>query len=1320
MKARLNGRNVLRTLIGVLGVAGLTGAVLLATANHVRIADREGRSPRSGAVVSQTGKIAAANRDTHPGLRPAMARNFQQLPAALVPVISATLGSHDAHYRINGVGAAYSTDNPANHMTVSFNADGLDLQRRHAHWGMKLVGYGDDENLMKSARVAPHAVANRVEYAHKGLTECYVNGPAGLEQSFRIAQAPWGKNSGQHTLALSFSLTGSWGNSESARSQSLTLLDDKGHPALRYTGLNVHDASGRKLTSWMEVRDHGMELRVAAQGAQFPVTVDPTYSEIAQLSQTSSPGNSFFGFSIAVNDDGTVAVVGECGLDVPTDSCSNSIDGEVFVFVEPTTGWTTTTLPAAILTSSDDLPGKAPDGFGSAVAINAAGNTILVSAPKHDCQTISNVLQCMGEAYVFSVPTSMDWPSVGNPAILNATSSAIGDFFASSIAMDQAGDTIVARELDPSTNVGHVNVYVRPGNSWASANETAQLESSNVAGSDNFGIGLGISGDGKTVVVGASAASTTDGEAYVFLEPTSPGGWSSVSGPIMESAKLLNSDPTQNGNLGNSAALDQNGDTVVVGASGQNFQGGEAYVYVVPSGSGGWSVDGSILQETARLEPSTSTFTSSLGIDVSISDDGSTIAVGSDAGGVYVFSEPSGGWPTGTPTPMLGNFVELIPDTTSGTSGVTTFHGHVSGNAVAGGTPGTILVSFPANDSGEGTVFVYGTSGGTTVTETIAAASGSGQTATVSTAFSAPLVATVVNGSGTGVSGVTVTFAAPTSGASGTFAGGVDTAVTDATGTATSAVFTANAIAGPYTVTATAPGAIGTASFSLTNQAAQTETIAATSGSGQTATVSTAFSAPLVAKVVNGSGAGVSGVTVTFAAPTSGASGTFAGGVNTAVTGATGTATSAVFTANAIAGPYTVTATAPGATGTASFSLTNQAAQTETIAATSGSGQTATVSTAFSASLVAKVVNGSGTGVSGVTVTFAAPTSGASGTFAGGVDTAVTGATGTATSAVFTANAIAGPYTVTATAPGATGTASFSLTNQAAQVATTTTTTITSASSSFHSFPLPPNDDLVDGPPVTVTFTVVQASGSTAPTGTVRVTDGFGDTCTTTTLTGGAGTCAIGTISQFGSGSTPLTATYTPFANSAFLSSTSSPVTENLVEVFAPCAAFSNPPPVRSGITTTITLTVCLAGNVTVVPQVAVVTDCIPRGDCSLAITPIAGEPGAYTVTVTIVATDAGVKGSLPVSQPRRGPWLLTVFGFVALLVMLMSLQLAQQNRTRLRLSCAAGLLSVVLLGGMSSCNGPSGTPAGSYTVDVTITAGQFNIVVPVIVQVIK
>ncbi len=102
---------------------------------------------------------------------------------------------------------------------------------------------------------------------------------------------------------------------------------------------------------------------------------------------------------------------------------------------------------------------------------------------------------------------------------------------------------------------------------------------------------------------------------------------------------------------------------------------------------------------------------------------------------------------------------------------------------------------------------------------------------------------------------------------------------------------------------------------------------------------------------------------------------------------------------------------------------------TVTITATSGGGQGAAIGAPFTNPLTATVTTG-GTPTSGVTVTFTSPASTDS-TFAGGVTTAtaMTNSSGVATSPAFTAGTAAGTYTITASAPGATSTASFSLTN---------------------------------------------------------------------------------------------------------------------------------------------------------------------------------------------------------------------------------------------------------------------------------------------------
>jgi hypothetical protein len=102
------------------------------------------------------------------------------------------------------------------------------------------------------------------------------------------------------------------------------------------------------------------------------------------------------------------------------------------------------------------------------------------------------------------------------------------------------------------------------------------------------------------------------------------------------------------------------------------------------------------------------------------------------------------------------------------------------------------------------------------------------------------------------------------------------------------------------------------------------------------------------------------------------------------------------------------------------------------VTAVSGSSQTAVVAKAFAAPLRARVLDAAGRAVAGVTVTFTAPTSGATAMFtgSGNVATVRTDSTGVAQSPVLIANGTAGTYIVSASVPGV-APAVFTLTNTA-------------------------------------------------------------------------------------------------------------------------------------------------------------------------------------------------------------------------------------------------------------------------------------------------
>jgi hypothetical protein len=325
----------------------------------------------------------------------------------------------------------------------------------------------------------------------------------------------------------------------------------------------------------------------------------------------------------------------------------------------------------------------------------------------------------------------------------------------------------------------------------------------------------------------------------------------------------------------------------------------------------------------------------------------------------------------------------------------------------------------------------------------ITATAGTPQSTAVSTAFAAALQAIVKDASGNPVSGAKVTFTAPSTGAGASFGtSATATTVTDTTGQAIAPPLKANSTVGSYAVTASVAGATATASFSLTNTAGAPASITATAGTPQSAVSNTAFTAALQATVKDTGGNPLSGVTVTFTTPSMGASALFGTSATaTAVTNSSGQATTPTLTANSTLGTYVVTANVTGVTAAAGFNLTNTAGASASITSTAGTPQNAAVSTAFTTALQATVKDAGGNPVSGVTVTFTAPATGASALFGTSTTaTAVTDSSGQATAPTLTANSTPGTYTVTASVAGMLPIAGFSLTNAASALGSTTTT----------------------------------------------------------------------------------------------------------------------------------------------------------------------------------------------------------------------------------------------------------------------------------------
>ena len=129
-------------------------------------------------------------------------------------------------------------------------------------------------------------------------------------------------------------------------------------------------------------------------GAAY-VYVEPTggWANMTQTAELSAGLTKYWLFGAAVATNGATVAVG-----APM-AQSGSETGIVYGFVEPATGWVTTTTPSFTLTASDE--GSA-DEFGSSVGIN--GDVLVAGSPY--ATVGSNLYQ--GAAYVFTSGVSFD------------------------------------------------------------------------------------------------------------------------------------------------------------------------------------------------------------------------------------------------------------------------------------------------------------------------------------------------------------------------------------------------------------------------------------------------------------------------------------------------------------------------------------------------------------------------------------------------------------------------------------------------------------------------------------------------------------------------------------------------------------------------------------------------------------------------------------------------------------------------------------------------------------------------------------------------
>ncbi|WP_299947380.1 FG-GAP repeat protein [uncultured Microbulbifer sp.] len=362
--------------------------------------------------------------------------------------------------------------------------------------------------------------------------------------------------------------------------------------------------------------------KVGCSDSKIVSVSDSLVESIGYFKASNTDQDDRFGFSVSLSEDGNTLAVGSYGessnaTGIDGDQASNDLaeSGAVYVFVRTGTAWAQQAYVKASNTNE-------ADSFGYSVSLSKDGSNLAVGAPSED-----------------SNATGIDGDQDNNDAV----------------------------------NSGAAYVFVRTGTTWT---QQTYVKASNTDGDDRFGMTVNLSGDGNTLAVGAayenSDATGIDGDqanndlfdsgaVYVF---------SRTGATWAQQAYLKASNTDELGRFGRSVSLSDDGNTLAVGAYGDNsdavgidgdqsnysaFFSGAVYVF---------SRTGASWAQQTYIKASNTDENDLFGRWVSLSGDGNTLAVGApregsnaigidgdqanndlaESGAVYVFVRTGTAW----------------------------------------------------------------------------------------------------------------------------------------------------------------------------------------------------------------------------------------------------------------------------------------------------------------------------------------------------------------------------------------------------------------------------------------------------------------------------------------------------------------------------------------------------------------------------------------------------------------------------------------------------------------------------------------------------
>ena len=215
-----------------------------------------------------------------------------------------------------------------------------------------------------------------------------------------------------------------------------------------------------------------------------------------------------FGYSLSMNEDGNILVVGAPNKTVTTGINTLNNAGMVYIFNKNGSNWIQSTKISGSNCNSGDR-------FGHSLELSKDGLVLVVGAPNKNIGSGISTYTGAGLSYVFS-NQSNDWVEIIK---ISGKDSKANDAFGSSVSLSRNGYVIgigaTGVDIGSSSNLG--SIYLFSGTEFSSNwQQNIKLTGNNSLTEDKFGYTIKVSSDGNIIFASSINNSTGAGHVYVF------------------------------------------------------------------------------------------------------------------------------------------------------------------------------------------------------------------------------------------------------------------------------------------------------------------------------------------------------------------------------------------------------------------------------------------------------------------------------------------------------------------------------------------------------------------------------------------------------------------------------------------------------------------------------------------------------------------------------------------------------------------------------------------------------------------------------------